>query len=165
MKIPAIFSGIPVSYLVAVVIFGLAAAFGMAAFTHQPLAVQVQINQYQPIQAPAPAIPTQAPQLVVDHTVKTGKFDPAAAPVVVTTQPLPTITPEPTQSDLMCDVNATDPATMTACMVPQMANTMLGLMLIMFILAIVAMVFPLFGGIVRMIDNLLSSVFGSNRRR
>lgn len=83
MKIP-----VTAFYVIGAVLFGLVAAFGISAMTYHPLPVQVQVNQYVPVKAPEPVVPTIAP--VVRPT---GPFAPAPAPVVVTTQPLPSITP------------------------------------------------------------------------
>jgi len=126
-------SPIPLSYIAGAVIFGLVCAFGIAAMTHQPLPVQVQINQYAPIKPPAPAIPTVAP-------VSTpGKpFDPAPSPVIVTTQPLPTITPEPTPVG-KCDVKSDDIATMQTCLIQEtmgpMVNIAFGMLPVIMFLA------------------------------
>jgi len=113
MKIPTTY----ILYVVAAVIVGLVFSIGIVGSTHNQAPLQVQLQQYQPAAPPAPAIPTQAPQLVVDNTVKTGDFDPAPAPVVVTTAPLPTITPvaDATKKVGKCDVKAGDSATSLAC--------------------------------------------------
>lgn len=91
MKIPAL-------YIVGAVVFGLICAYGMMALTYHPQPVQVQVNQYQPIRPVPTFAPVQAPQpaiTTVPVPTSTGAFDPAPAPVVVTTMPLPQITPTP----------------------------------------------------------------------
>lgn len=141
MKIPAIFAGIPASYLVAAVIFGIVVAFGVGAMTYRPLPVQVQINQYAPMKAPEPAIPTVAP------TVNPGPqspYAPAPAPVVVTTAPLPTITAAPTpEIHTNCDVNAGSDATSLVCVMED-ATLTIGYMITGTVpLVIIMAVFPI----------------------
>ena len=98
-------------YAAIAVAIGLVFSFGWVGMNHRPLPLQVEEDIYSPTTPPAPAVPTQAPQLVVDNTVKTGEFDPAAPPVVVTTAPLPTITPEPDVTVGMSDVCPTSSMT------------------------------------------------------
>jgi hypothetical protein len=160
MKTPAIFSGIPFSYVVAAVIFGIVMAFGIGAMTYHPLPVQVQINQYAPIKVPAPSELTLAPQYVPGSaaskpTPANDPYAPAQAPVVVTTQPLPTITPEPVGTVWECDVTATDPATMMTCVMPQFANVVVGVVPIVFIVAILGLVFEMLGSVMIALDDAL----------
>lgn len=81
---------IPLHYVAGVVLFGLIFSYGMMALTYHPQPVQVQINPYptiksietfKPAEPPTPAITT------VPVPTSTGKFDPATAPVIVTTDP------------------------------------------------------------------------------
>ena len=145
MKIPLEYF----AYFFIALFVGVVFAFGIASVTHQPLAVQVQVNQYQPIAPPAPAMPTIAPV-----KPNTEPFAPAPAPVVVTTAPLPTITPEPTKVG-MCDVGTTDSATMPNCLVQEalgpMVSLLVGLVPIMIILAIIPMALSGFSYIFEMI--------------
>lgn len=91
MDVPKIFAGIPTSYIVAAVVLGVIAALGVMSIMYHPQPVQVQMNQYAPLERytpdpePVPNIPTPAP------TTTLGRFDPAPAPVVIT--PDPTATP------------------------------------------------------------------------
>lgn len=127
MKIPPIYF----VYFGAALLVGLIFSFGVVGIFHQPVPLQVQLEQYKPAQPPAPAIPTIAPS-----APSPDKFAPAPAPVVVTTAPLPTITPSPTQSVGKCDVSAGSDATSFACIMEETiepirtALTLMGIMLI-----------------------------------
>lgn len=76
-------------YLILAIVFGILLSVGVNWMTYEPQPLQVPLTQYQPAQAPAPAIPTVVPAL----TKQKDPFAPAPAPVIVTTEPLPTITP------------------------------------------------------------------------
>jgi hypothetical protein len=136
---------IPITYIIGAFIFGLVLAFGIAAATYHPSPVQVQINQYVPVKAPEPAVPTIAPAVT-----STGKFDPAPAPVVVTTMQLPSITPEVTPNEYVaCNPNDMDPTTLayTNCMASEMAMVVVGIMPLMVVLAVAGFVFSFIGGL------------------
>lgn len=86
-------------YVAIAVVFGLVVAFGYSGMSYHPLPLQVKEDLYMPAPAPTAAIPTVAPQPIKGSNADkpadpTDKFAPAQAPVVVTTAPLPTITPE-----------------------------------------------------------------------
>lgn len=137
---------IPVIYVIGAILFGLVAAFGIAAMTYHPLPVQVQVNQYAPVRAPEPAIPTIAPV----HT-PSKPFDPAPAPVVVTTQPLPSITPEnnPNEVKPVMHCNISDDSMVSvSCMTEEVTDLVVG-MPVAFILWIVLFVSFLFAHITR----------------
>lgn len=104
---------IPIKYLVLAVLAGIIISFGIVGMFAHPVPFQVQVQQYKPAEAPVPAIPTIAP------VVKTTEvFAPAPAPVVVTTQPLPTITPDNTTTNETYYCNITGDMTMqTMCLV------------------------------------------------
>ncbi len=136
MKIPPIYF----AYFGSAVLVGLIFSFGMIALVHQPLQVQVSLNQYQPAVAPAPAIPTVAPVVT-----KTGKFDPAPAPVVVTTAPLPMITPEPEGAVGMCDPTDADSISATTCVMTETIVMMMNLYPLLFALAMIAVAFNVIG--------------------
>jgi len=82
-------------YLALAVVFGIVLSVGINWMTYKPEPLQVPLNQYQPAQAPAPSVPTVAPSIKV-----TDPFAPAPAPVIVTTEPLPSITPAPAQEQM-----------------------------------------------------------------
>lgn len=100
-------------------IAGLIFSFGIVGTTHAPLQVSVN-QQYQPATAPAPAIPTVVP------AGTRNAYDPAPAPVVITTAPLPTITPLETTATGTCDIDPNSPSAFStlACMISEMANSM-----------------------------------------
>lgn len=134
MKIPPVYF----VYFAAAVLIGLIFSFGIIGVTHQPLPVQVQIDPYQPYQAPSPAIPTISPSVKT-----TDQFAPASAPVVVTTAPLPTITPDQTKTyPVDCsNIGAKDVATSSVCITQTYvgAASMMGLLFcIIFISLILA---------------------------
>ena len=91
------------AYFIIAIIIGVILAIGVSPFTYHPAPLQVPEDQYQPFQHPAPAAPTLAPQFVPGSSVDAqkdvvpDKYAPAKPPVVVTTAPLPTITPTPQQ--------------------------------------------------------------------
>lgn len=99
MAVPKIFQGIPASYMIAAVIFGIFVAFGFASISYHPQPVQVPINQYAPLEryTPAPPPPPEVPTVPVP--TGTGKFDPAPAPVVITTEPTIAPVPVPAKTD------------------------------------------------------------------
>jgi hypothetical protein len=74
-------------------------SFGIVGMTYHPVPLQVPEDQYLPIAPPTPAIPTLAPQFIPNSSADEGKdavpdkFAPAKPPMIVTTQPLPSITP------------------------------------------------------------------------
>lgn len=91
-------------YFGAALIVGAIFAFGIASITYQPVPLQVAENPYPAVTPPPLAIQTLAPQYIPGSTAETevanpngDPYAPAQAPVIVTTAPLPTITPTPTE--------------------------------------------------------------------
>ena len=88
-------------YFGVALIVGAVFAFGISSFTYQPVPLQATENPYAPITPPAPAVTILPPQYVPGSYADANKnttgdpYAPAAAPVVVTTAPLPSITPVP----------------------------------------------------------------------
>jgi hypothetical protein len=94
-------------YFGAALIVGACLAFGIASTTYEPVPLQVLENPYQPIAPPAPAVTVLPPQFVpgsMASQVNTtdDPYAPAPAPVIVTTAPLPTITPVATAVKAGC---------------------------------------------------------------
>jgi len=89
-------------YFGAALLVGAIFAFGISSLTYQPVPLQVTENPYTPATPPTPAVTILAPQYVPGSYADANKnttgdpYAPAAAPVVVTTAPLPTITAIPT---------------------------------------------------------------------
>ena len=134
-------------YFLLAVIFGAVLSFGLAAMFHQPMALTVQLDTYAPTAAPTAAIPTVA----VIQTPN-GAFTPAPAPVVVTTEPLPAITPEPTfEADYYCAADSSGSYSNLgltfSCLAQQMAKVMIATVPILAILASVGIAFPVIVGI------------------
>lgn len=110
-------TGVPMKYYAAAVLVGILFAIGAASVMYRPQPVQVPLAQYQP------AAPTIAPAI----TATGNPFAPAPAPVIVTTAPLPTITPLPETpapvTTLRCDVDQNSPGTALACTQQEVINT------------------------------------------
>jgi hypothetical protein len=128
MKIPSEY----VIYVLAALGIGLILSFGIVGMMPHQAPMQVQLTQYQPLPPPTAAIPIQTPQLVPGSAADlkkadpNDKFAPAPAPVVVTTQPLPTITPQPTQAPAAvskCDVNAAGGKGVLYCQKQELVET------------------------------------------
>jgi hypothetical protein len=95
-------------YFAVALLVGCILAFGYAGLSYHPSPLQVQLDPYAPLPPAAPAEPTLAPQPVpgsaADHPPNPNDpYAPAQAPVVVTTQPLPSITPVPTARPNGCE--------------------------------------------------------------
>lgn len=108
MKIPTQY----LIYLGAAVVIGIVFSFGAISMMSQPAPMQVPLTTYQqptPVYTaappPPPAIPTLTPQMIEGSTAEQAMkanrsndpYAPSLAPVIVTTAPLPTITPVWTQ--------------------------------------------------------------------
>jgi hypothetical protein len=104
MKIPTQY----LIYLGAAVVIGIVFSFGAIGMMSQPAPMQVPLTTYQqptPVftaaPPPPPAIPTLTPQMIEGSTAEQAMkanrsndpYAPALVPVIVTTAPLPTITP------------------------------------------------------------------------
>lgn len=109
MKIPTQY----LIYLGAAVVIGIVFSFGAISMMSQPAPMQVPLTTYQQptpmltaAPPPPPAIPTLTPQMIEGSTAEQAMkanrsndpYAPAPAPVIVTTAPLPTITPVATPS-------------------------------------------------------------------
>ena len=141
-------------YFLLAVVFGAVLSFGLAAMFHQPMALTVQLDTYAPTAAPTAAIPTVA---VVQ--TPNGAFTPATAPVVVTTEPLPTITPEPAEETDYCagDVNGSysELGIAIPCAAQQTTNVLVASMSICMIPLLFGGVFLIFGSLVDMFEGIL----------
>jgi len=98
-------------YFGAALIVGACLAFGIASLTYEPVPLQVHENPYKPVAPPVPAVTVLPPQFVpgsmADLTNRTDDpYAPAPAPVIVTTAPLPTITPMATAMKPGCIPNS-----------------------------------------------------------
>ncbi len=77
-------------------------AFGISSLTYQPVPLQVTENPYTPALPPSPSVTVLPPQYVPGSYADANKnttgdpYAPAPAPVIVTTAPLPSITPAQT---------------------------------------------------------------------
>lgn len=132
-------------YFAIAILVGLIFSFGLASMLHQPLPVQVQLSQYQPAQPPTPAIPT-----IVQTPPSKGNFDPASAPVVVTTAPLPTITPHPqTTHSGTCNINDPDQATAMSCMVQEVLNLIVAITPILITASVIGLMINMFNLVMR----------------
>jgi hypothetical protein len=152
MKIPALFAGVPISYIAAALLFGLIATFGISAMTYHPLPMQVQINQYAPIKPPSPAIPTIVPAKPANPDTP---FAPAPPPQIITTQDLPTIKPVKPQQTYRCDVDESSPSNAAVCIMQNMVplvNAAVGLVPLMISLIILPLVLGVFGQMEKMLD-------------
>lgn len=92
------------------ILVGLIVSFGYSGLSYHPLPLQVKEDIYSPAPVPTAAIPTLAPQLIPGSTASNppdpnDPYAPSPPPVVVTTQPLPTITPVKTQNACCLDSN------------------------------------------------------------
>ena len=151
-------------YFLLAVVFGAVLSFGLAAMFHQPMALTVQLDTYAPTAAPTAAIPT-----VAVMQTPNGAFTPAPAPVVVTTEPLPTITPEPTEETDHCagDVNGSysELGIAIPCAAQQTMAVAAGIFMIFVIPAIAGVAFLISVVIVKMIEILMKPVFSDSPKR
>lgn len=98
-------TGTYIIYVSLALVLGIVLSLGVNWMTYKPQPMQVQLAQYQPSVVPAPAIQTLAPQMIegssAEQAMKANRsedpFAPAPAPVIVTTAPLPSITPVHTE--------------------------------------------------------------------
>jgi hypothetical protein len=168
MKIPTQY----LIYLGAAVVIGIVFSFGAISMMSQPAPMQVPLTTYQqptPVYTaappPPPAIPTLTPQTIEGSTAEqamkanrsSDPYAPALAPVIVTTAPLPTITPVATPSAEVtideCDpaINP-DGAKGMVCVQKNMLANIQGAMNILGICMIMAGVGGIMFFMIRMVD-------------
>ena len=113
MKLPLIY----IFYFLLALLVGIIFSFGYVGIFQQHEPLQVQLEQYQPINPPAPAVPTIAP--VVQAT---GAFAPASAPQVIPTQVLPSVTPISYELYTAGNCNSDSSKTNIACVMQQISG-------------------------------------------
>jgi hypothetical protein len=129
MKIPKIYF----AYFVIAILVGVIFSFGYVGTFQQKEPLQVQLEQYQPYQAPAPAVPTIAPAVQ-----PTGEFAPAPAPQVIPTQVLPTITAEPSGDTDLCNATSQIPSTIS--------NAFTSMGVVLFVMGVLTILCSIIGG-------------------
>lgn len=168
MKIPTQY----LIYLGAAVVIGIVFSFGAIGMMSQPAPMQVPLTTYQQptpmftaAPPPPPAIPTLTPQMIggstAEQAMKANRsndpYAPALVPVIVTTAPLPTITPVATPSAEVtideCDpaINP-DGAQGMACVQKNMMDNISGAMQILGIAMVLAGVCGLMFSMISMMD-------------
>jgi hypothetical protein len=114
MKIPLTY----IFYFLLALLVGIIFSFGYVGIFQQHEPLQVELEQYQPITPPAPAVPTIAPAVQA-----TSAFAPASAPRVIPTQVLPSITPTPVSSTIE-NCNGNSSTQNMTCMAQQMSKNL-----------------------------------------
>lgn len=143
-----------VLYVLVAVTVGFVFAFGYSGLSYHPLPLQVKEDIYHPAPAPTGAIPTLAPQPIKKSTADkptdpNDPYAPAPAPVVVTTQPLPDITPVTTLNPCCINSNFNNTYQTIATQVYETYSGLLVIVLLLVAVLAVIIVVGLFGYFVR----------------
>jgi hypothetical protein len=150
-------------YALIAVTVGFVFAFGYSGLTYHPLPLQVTEDIYRPAPVPTAAIPTLSPQLIKGSTAAkpsdpNDPYAPAPAPVVVTTQPLPDITPVTTLNPCCVNSNFNNTFQTTQTQLEQTSgNSLAFLGLSLVVIAIIAVIIVI-GVFDRLVGNITDDI-------